>query len=480
MKTYLLNPTIKGDGQFIREGRCMQKASSWATAWPPITLGVLAAISQKRGPIRLIDGNVENMTIKTLLDDIKSFAPDLIVVNTGFPSINNDMRVALKIKNTFPSIKILAFGVYFTLLEVDAVSNYPFLDFVIIGEPEKTFKELVNSLAKGKTNFFNIKGLAYIDSGKVKINEKRPLMKNIDEIPFPARDFIKNTKYRLPHNNKPFTLINSARGCPFNCIYCIVKPYYGNRVRRHSVNYIINEIRECKDKYGIQEFLFWEEVFTLDKKFVLELCNEIIKKGLNIKWAATTRVDTINEEVISKMKEAGCYLIGLGIESGDQKILDTAQKGQTIKDIKKAVVVCKKFKIKTMGHFIFGLPGETKKTANKTIKFMCKLGLDFMQAYCAVPYPKTEFGKMAKEKDWINAKQWSMYDFGGDSIVSTETISAKDITHFRQKAFRRFYYRPLFILKKFFNDISIHQLIKISIFFDWIIRNKRIRKLYGK
>ncbi len=468
MKTYLLNPTVKGGDIFIREGRCMQKASSWVTIWPPITLGVFGALAKKVGMAKLFDGNIENATLEELLDDIKKFAPDLVVVNTGFPSIEEDMRVAKAVKDAFPAIKILAFGVYFTLLDKQSIADYPFLDFAINGEPDETFNELIQLLNQGQNDFSSIKGLYYTDTTGIHINEPRPLIDDIETIPHPDRTLFKNDKYRLPHNNKTFTLINTARGCPFPCIYCIVRPYYGNRVRKHSIKYIIDEIKECHITYGIEEFLFWEEVFALDKQFVSDFCDALVKNKLNIKWAATTRVDTLDEATLRKMKSSGCYLLGLGIESGCQEILDNAKKKQTLEGIRKAVALCKKVKLQTMGHFIFGLPGETKETAEKTIDFMVDLGLDFMQAYCAVPYPKTELGELAHRKGWVTENRWSKYDFGGDCIINNGSLTGQEVTAFREKAFRRFYFRPIFMVKKFFTNISIRQIFQITKFVDWI------------
>lgn len=468
LKVYLLNPSVKGGDIYIREGRCMQKASSWVTIWPPITLGVFGAIAKRYGTARLFDGNVENTALYELVDDVRRFEPDVLVVNTGFPSIDSDMDVAKKIKEQMPDVKMLSFGVYFTLLEDKGMRDYTFLDFAILGEPEDTFDELLDFLSKGRDDFCEIKGLMYRESDGVHVNDPRPFIEDLDRLPYPARDLFKNERYRLPHNNKVFTLINSARGCPFSCIYCIVKPYYGQRVRRHSIGYIIDEVKRCKDKYGIKEFLFWEEVFTLNNQYISDLCDAFEANNLDIKWAATTRVDAINEKSLMKMKQSGCYLIGLGIESGNQGVLDNAKKGQTIEDIRRAVALSKKVGIKTMGHFIFGLPGETRQTAQETIDFMLGLGLDFIQSYCAVPYPKTEFGELAKKNGWVSVTKWSRYDFGGDSIVNTDTMTAKDTTYYRDKAFRSFYLRPLFLIRKFFGDFSIFQLFRLSRFFEWM------------
>ncbi|MEN6458360.1 MAG: radical SAM protein [Thermoguttaceae bacterium] len=468
MKTYFLNPTLNSQERFIREGRCMQKSSSWATPWPPISLATLAAIAKKHGPVCLVDGNVEKLTLEDVIRDVREQAADLIVVNTGFPSIDGDMRVAKAIKEAVPQAKVAAFGVYFTMLEREGFENYPFLDFAMLGEPEDTLDELLAAMATAKTDYSEIRGLAWRSAGAVTINAPRPLIEDLDRLPIPDRSLLKNDRYRLPHNNRTFTLIPSGRGCPYPCVYCIVNAYYGRKARKRSVDGIIREVQECVDKYGIEEFLFWEEVFTLDRDYVLDVCHAIEAAGLKIRWAATTRVTSVEEELLRAMKRAGCYLLGLGCESGSQTILDNAKKRQTLDDTRRAVACCKKVGIETMGHFIFGLPGETRQTAEETMRFMLSLGLDYMQCYCAVPYPKTELGDLARANGWIRADRWSQYDFGGDSIMNTDQLTCEEVTRFRQKAFRRFYLRPTYVIRQMFRHFSIAQWLRMAKFTSWM------------
>ena len=446
----------------------MQKASSWATVWPPLSLVLLGTIAEKWGPVRLLDGDAESLTMDELLADVRAFAPDLVVVNTGFPSIDSDMTIAKRIKESFPETLVLAFGVYFTMLENEAFQNYPFLDFCVAGEPETTFGELLQSLNEQSPAFDQIRGLMYREGNDLRVNPPRPLLEELDVLPLPNRRLIKNERYRLPHNNKAFTLINTARGCPYPCTYCIVNTYYGKKIRRRSLPRILEEIQACREEFGIEEFLFWEEVFSLDKSFVHDLCHALLDKRWDIHWAATTRVTAIDAETLALMRRAGCYLIGLGIESGNQCILDAARKKQTLEDTRTAVKLAKQAKIQTMGHFIFGLPGETKETAEQTIRFMLDLDLDYMQCYCAVPYPKTELGEMAKAQSWIVAEKWADYDFGGNSILRTEALSPEDVDHFRRKAFRRFYFRPGYVARKIYHDLSLRQTLRMAGFGDWM------------
>ena len=469
MRTYLLNPTLKDHAAHIREGRCMQKASSWATVWPPLTLAELGAIAKPWGPVKLLDGNVEPLTLDALLQDVASFDADLVVVNTGFPSIDDDMAVAAAIKQSRPATKVVAFGVFFTMLEQRGFEAYPALDIVLVGEPDVTFQELGSALAGGQTDWSAIPGLIYRNAqGAVVQTATRALLKDLDTLPMADRSLLKNDRYRLPHNNRIFTLVNTARGCPYACTYCIVNAYYGRVSRRRSIPSIISEIRECVDTYGIREFLFWEEVFTLDRDYVLAFCQALEAEKLKIKWAATTRLDRVSEDLLLVMKKAGCYLLGLGIESGCQAILDAAKKKQTVDLAPRVVAMCRRAGIRTMGHFIFGLPGETRETAEGTIRFMLGLGLDYMQCYSAVPYPKTELGQLAVDKKWITAQRWAQYDFGGPSIMRTDALTPAEVDEFRARAFRRFYFRPGYLLRRLLLDAPIRHLLRVSVFFDWM------------
>jgi radical SAM superfamily enzyme YgiQ (UPF0313 family) len=176
------------------------------------------------------------------------------------------------------------------------------------------------------------------------------------------------------------------------------------------------------------------------------------------------------------MKEAGCDLLGLGIESCSQQILDNAQKQETVGQIQQAVELCKKVGMPTMGHFIFGLPGETEETAQETIKYITSSGINYMQCYCAVPYPKTPLGELAKEKGWLVAKNWSDYDFGGRSVMDIGTVSPDDIDRFRKTAFRKFYLRPRFMLKQLKVIASFRQLLQAIRFAKWMKTKSKNRK----
>jgi len=477
MKNYILliNPPAVEGKDFIREGRCMQSTDSWVAIWPPLTLAIFAAIARKYLDLGIVDCIAEKLNMQALLEKLGDCTPDIIVVNVAFPSIEGDREAAELLKKRYPKALILGFGVFFTLLEKEGLEYCPGFDAVIIGEPEATFEEFLKKYLQSK-EIPQIKGLIYKKGDQIVVGQKREFIEDLDILPLPARDLLKNGLYRLPNNAEPFTLVNTARGCYFSCIFCIAPVYYGKKIRRHSVEYIVNEIEYCKKDLALNNFLFWEEVFTFDKDFCMKLCDQFISRNLRIKWAATTRADTLDLEILKKMKESGCILLGLGIESGDDRILKECKKGETTEQVKDAVMLCKKAGIPTMGHFIFGLPGEDRSSAEATIKYALKLGLDYIQCYCAAPYPKTELGQMAKRKNWITSYSWNDYDFGGRSIISTGLLSAQEVTEIKEKAFRKFYFRPRYMAAKIRELRSPRRILNALNFTRWIWSSSKQKK----
>jgi len=474
VRTFIVNPPGQSGERFIREGRCMQSVDSWAAIWPPLSLTYLAALARERGEVALLDCNVEpDVTFDGAVAATAGFNPDVVVVNTAFPSIESDAAAAAAVKAACPNALVVGFGVFFTLLEADGMRACPAFDVAIVGEPEPTFAELLGRLGAGEAPA-GLAGLLWrVGPGDddVRVGPPRALVEDLDTLPRPARDLLHNDRYVLPNNGRPFTLVNAARGCPYTCSFCIAPIYYGRRLRRHSLDYILGEIEHCMQAYGLRDFLMWEEIFTLDKAFGSAFCDALVERRWDISWAATTRADALDEGLLAKMRDSGLFLLGLGIESGCQEILDGADKREKVEDIRRGVELCQKLGIKTMGHFIFGLPGETPETAERTIDYALSLGLDYLQCYVAVTYPKTPLGDVARSEGWIVSDRWADFDFGGASIMRTATMSPEQVNSARDKLFRKFYFRPWYMLGHL-GTLLRHprQIFQASKFVNWIFR----------
>jgi anaerobic magnesium-protoporphyrin IX monomethyl ester cyclase len=473
MNILLINPPAYKGADYIREGRCMQTKSSWATLWMPLTLANLASLLRDKGnnEVRLVDCIAENISFTGLMGICEKTKPELVILNTAIPSISGDIYASELIKKTLPNSRIAAIGMYPTLFENKMLEKYSHIDFCIIGEPEWTALKLAESLKEGN-QLSDIKGLIFRQEEKVIVNEYQNYDENdVNELPFPARDLLKNEKYKLPINGEKFTLLSIGRGCPFSCIYCLSNKYYGKKFRKRSVENVIAEIEECVNIYGIKNFLFWGESFTLDQKYGEQICDEILKRNIKIIWSTASRVDTLNSVLLEKMKKAGCAMLSLGVESMSQEVLNKAKKGTTPEMSEKAVAMVKKAGIRSMGHIIFGLPGDTRESAKKSAAFACQ-NFDYAQFYCAVPYPKTELEEIARSNDWIMKHKISDLDLT-KSIMKNETLNPKDVEKIRNSAYRSFYIRPKMLFQALRETSSLKSFLSIFNFLDWIKNRKK-------
>lgn len=268
----------------------------------------------------------------------------------------------------------------------------------------------------------------------------------MDKLPFPARHLVDNNIYRRPDNNKVQAVIKVSRGCPFHCFFCLATPVSGAKVRKRSPENIIEEIRECVDKYGITNFLFWSDIFNIDKDWVMELCQKIIDSGLKITWSANTRADTADEEMANKMYEAGCRLVSIGVESGSQEMLDKIGKRITLDDVRLTVKIFKKAGIRIYNYFVIGLPWEDEDTVEDTIDFAIELDSDFISFYTATPLPGSKFYEYAKENNLINSDTSFSSAYFYPS-VNTHYLTKERVFQLHKKAIRKFYLRPAYIIR---------------------------------
>lgn len=447
MRIYFINPPGANITKQIREGRCMLSTGAWSSLWVPVSLALCAAKVRAKEEIevKLIDCVAERINFSKLSAMIKDFSPDLVVINTSTPSIESDLSTIKYIKGVNRKIRTAIIGIHGTVLTEDCFKLAPELDFIIRGEPEYTVYDL--SLAVNDNNDFSlVRGISYHKGDKVVHNPSREFIKNLDELPHPAWDLVDLSKYTLPFNNQPFLLIIPARGCPHKCVFCNSKIYYGNNLRLRSVNNVVDELEWAKDKFGIDNFLFWTESFTLDKKYALGITEEILRRKLKISWVCNSRVDDVDKEMLNRFKKAGCWMIGYGIESGDEDILEKTRKGIHVNESINAVGLTKKSGLQVAAYYVLGLPDETKKSIKKTIELANRLDADFTQFYCAVPYPGCDLYEEAKKRKWLNTNDWTKFE-QNYSILDMDGITAKEVMSFRKTAYLHFYFHPRRIYK---------------------------------
>jgi radical SAM superfamily enzyme YgiQ (UPF0313 family) len=359
----------------------------------PIGLAYLQACLKKAGhEVKIIDNNVLLYNHEKIIEEARGCGAVGISMTT--PTYSTARQIAEKIKAEL-KIPIILGGPHPATDPADCLN---FSDFVIVGEGEKAFLELINILEreKNKKKLFlklkKIKNLAFKWNAKKIINKEREFIENLDELPFPDWSGFPIEKYgsALRTSEKCLPIITS-RGCPYSCIYCF-KGLFGLRYRKRSAENIVNELEGMKKKFGIKEFQIADDCFTLLPERAIEICKKIIERKINLPWSLPNgiRADTVTEELAEWMKKAGLKYTGLGIESGNQKILDSIGKVQKKETVRKAVKILKKHKIKTVGFFMFGLPGETIETMKETVEFAKELDLDYCSISMTTPYPGTK------------------------------------------------------------------------------------------
>ena len=423
-----------------REDRCQQPTTELLVIppLPPTDLMYLAAIAEKCG----YEAKIKDYSLGgNLIDDLKNFTPDYVLANVATPTFKADMEALLNAKRILPNVITIAKGAPFLTYNTQVVYEHPYVDYVITGEPELTLKDILSGVENK-----DILGICYSENFQGVKNELRPFNENLDILPFPARHLIDNSIYRRPDNDKVQAVIKVSRGCPYHCFFCLATPVSGAKVRTRSAENIISEIRECIEKYNITNFLFWSDCFNFNRNWAVELCNKIIESGLKFTWSSNTRADTMDEELAKLMYKAGCRLVSIGVESGSQEILNNIGKNVTLDKIRDTIKVLKKNKIKIYNYFVIGLPWETEKTVEETIKFAIELDSDFISFYTAVPLPGTKFFAYVMMNKLVDEN----FNFEGAYYipsVRSHELSKERIFELHKKAVKKFYLRPRFILK---------------------------------
>ncbi|MCK5043457.1 cobalamin-dependent protein [Candidatus Pacearchaeota archaeon] len=422
------------------------KLSSVGTLYPPLGLAYIAAYAEKQGhEVKVIDAGAENYDFEDINKIALKFCPDLVGMQTYCTTLNKVYKIAENLKN-ITDAKIVLGGPQATLEPSKAISN-KYVDFVIYGEGEKTIIELLSALKKG--NFSKVLGLVYKTKEKIKTNPPRPLIQNLDEIPLPARHLFPMEKYHSSANLRGKKTLNimTSRGCPYRCAYCAGSLIFGKNHRFHSSERVIEEMKLLKEKYGADSIQFFDETFTVNRKRVIELCDKMIEAKLGLEWSCFTRVNLVDEELLKKMKQAGCYLIFYGLESGVQRLLDLIKKDITLEQSEKAMKMTHEAGIETWVSFMLNLPSATKKEEEQTIDFAIKVNPTFVQFPIATPYPGTELYDIALKHGKLK-ENWEDFTSWDEIVFTPHGKTEKEIKNIVKKAYRKFYLRPTYILKR--------------------------------
>jgi radical SAM superfamily enzyme YgiQ (UPF0313 family) len=425
--------------------------------FPPLGPLYIATFLQKKGvDVKLIDSCILGHTLKEIVDLTLKEKPDVV----GLALVTSQMKclldIAKELKKINPAIKIVVGGPHISTTKDELFKFTKDIDFLIYAEAEYPFYKLVKAIENG-TSFEDIDNLIYKKDNKTVINKQAPAIQNLDELPYPNLDLIDYKKYDSYYaKSYPLTTIIASRGCPFNCSFCVARKTHGRLLRLRSPKNIVDEIEHNYKKYDIKEVIFKDSTFTINKKWVREVCQEIKVRGLKINWCCNTRVDLVDEELLKVMKDSGCHMLLFGIESGSQKVLDMINKKTSVEHTREGISSCKKIGIETAGYFIMGNPGENKEEAEKTIKLSKELGLDYVTFGVTVVYPASDLYNWAVDNNLLKDKYWYMREDLEGSNTGRDVNGSLELKEFPpeeqrkmvKKANRQFYLRPSFMLKE--------------------------------
>jgi hopanoid biosynthesis associated radical SAM protein HpnJ len=473
LKTLFLNPPSFENfdgGAGSRWPATREIESYWYPVWLAYPAGMLEGA-------RLLDAPPHYVSAEETINIAKEY--EFLVLYTSTPGFPGDIRLVKKIKDANPTMKIAFVGPHVTVLPERSLRDCPELDFIC----RKEFDYSVVEFAQGKP-ISEILGISYLKDGAIVHNPDRPQMQDLDAMPHVTDVYKRDldvTRYNVPFLLNPFVSLYTTRGCPAQCTFCLwPQTTSGHAWRKRSTDDVAAEMAKAKAYWpNVREFFFDDDTFNIQQARTVELCAKL--KPLGLTWSCTSRVTT-NFETLKAMKEAGCRLLIVGYESGDQQILKNIKKGATIERARQFTKDCHKLGLVIHGDFILGLPGETHETINNTIAFAKELDVETIQVSVAHAYPGTELYDYAVSNGFM-VKDTKMVDDGGHQLAHIQYpgLPADDILDAVHRFYDEYYFRPKaayrIVRKAIFNTADRKRLYKEAKAF---LKTRAMRHKYTK
>jgi radical SAM superfamily enzyme YgiQ (UPF0313 family) len=481
----LVNPPTPDGAIWIRSQHRVGRRSRENMIWPQVSLAQMAALLQPTYSVRVVDAVAERMDWKAFEDLLRKERPRYYVTQLTAPTLQNDLYGTFLAKSL--GAVTMAFGTHITPMPRETLRPYPSLDFGLRGEPDLTLRDLIDHLEgnqfarpdvietlfrkhdptyeprrlppldSGEPDLSSLRGLVWRRAGDVVVNTDRPFIADLDDLPAPLYHLLPLQKYRMPLLRGPFAFVVTSRGCPAGCTYCIKHVTYGPTMRLRSPKKLVEEIAEL-GRLGVHNIHMYADLFTVNRNQVVELCHEILAAGLKIRWTCNSRVDFVDQEMLTLMARSGCHFIAWGIESGDKAILAHARKGVDPDRARQSLRWAREAGIKNWGYFIIGLPGETVETIKATIAFAKSLPLDIALFHIAAPYPGTPFFHEVAKNRWFRpGTRWEEVDMDESTVLDYPNLRAEELEYWQRRAFREWAMRPgpmLMYLRMLCSDLS--------------------------
>jgi len=419
----------------------------------PLGLACIGAIGKAANhQVKVIDSEILQYSYDDIRREIIEFSPDLVGMSTFMSTIDYCYRIAGIAKEVNQKIKVVMGGSHATTHPQEAIGN-PDVNFVVVGEGELVFKNLVKSIDE-ESDCSRVNGLVWKNNGTITINKKQDLIENLDEIPFPARELFPMDRYHSSaqlRGRRTLHLV-TARGCPFRCSFCSSPLSFGRTIRYHSAERVIQEVKILIDEYKMDGMQFYDDVFTINRERVLAICDLLQKVNIKVPWSCFARVDRVDQELLRRMKEAGCYQIFYGIETGIPRLLDLIKKDFDIEEIKECFKLTREAGIEIHASLLLGLPTETVEESYQTFNFIIDLDPDYVQWEKYNPIPGTELYQLALKSGRLLTTDRTKFDCWSSLVYVPAGREAQEIIKTEKRFYRKFYLRPAFA-SRFFSSI---------------------------
>lgn len=399
-------------------------------AGQPMGIPYLGAFLKSKGhKVKLLDMGPHGVDFDMLPEKLNEASPDIVGLSFMTSQASYAKRVLEIVKRTRPETIIVAGGVHTTALP-EEVLHYPEVDFIVIGEGEYVLSDLVSAIEEGGDSFRHIPGVGYKESGGIRINPRGPMIKDLNTLPFPLWEELPYDRYKFvflgEREEKVLFPIITGRGCPYLCNFCAEEILFQRKVRFRSIDNIFAEICDVIDRFNAKYISFYDDTLTVSKDRIMDLCNRILDEKINIEWKCTATANTVDEELLRLMKEAGCRMMNFGVESGDPQVIKNIKKPVNHEQVIEAFNLTHKVGIHTTAFFMVGNLGEDWSSVQKTIDFATKLKADVLSCAIMTPYPGTPIYQLATQKGWIKERNWDLYIPSPHSMSDYRPIARND------------------------------------------------------
>jgi radical SAM superfamily enzyme YgiQ (UPF0313 family) len=450
------------------------------TYCPPLGLLYIASFVRKNGHTPFVfDLTALKWSLHDLVQRILSLNPAAVGITAKTINIYNANKIASELKKSGLKAPIILGGAHLTAVPAETIERFSAIDIGVLGEGEITFLEVIEKI-ESKKSIDDVKGIIFRDEfGKITVNPPRPLIQDLDSLPFPAWDLLPNFPEAYPQSaletkRLPAASIITSRGCPHQCTFCD-RAVFGSSVRHHGAEYTLDMIRFLKNKYGVKDLMALDDNFLLDKKKLFKICDTIIEEKMDLRWYCLSHVKFMTEDRLKTIKEAGCWIMEVGIESGCERILKLLKRNTTKEEIAEAIKRARKAGIRVKGNFIFGLPTETRESLEETIQFATDINISLFQQTFLTIWPGCELSNHAGQYGYVETDWGKLAHFQISFIPNG--LTQEDLLLASKDAFRRFYLRPKIIFGMLTTLTSFRAIqsamVAFVVFLKTILRRSR-------